>query len=212
MKLYYFPLSTYSQKTLMALYEKDAAFERALVNLNDAAARAEYEKVNPLGKVPFLHLEKESRRIPESSIIIEYVDRHSPGGTKLIPDDPDMARQTRFFDRMYDLYVIELADKIFFDGWRPADKRDPYGVEQAHQRLDKFLALAESHMGKKTWQLGDTFTMADCTAAAALTFARRVHPIDERKGLVAYLERLSQRPSYQRVMREAEEYRAAHPR
>ena len=34
--------------------------------------------------------------VPESSIIIEYIDRHCPGGTKLIPDDPDLSRQVRF--------------------------------------------------------------------------------------------------------------------
>jgi glutathione S-transferase len=210
MKFYYSPLSTYSQKTLMALYEKGATFEPVIVNLRDPAARAEYEKLNPLGKVPLLHVvEKDDRRIPESSIIIEYIDRHCPGGTKLIPDDPDLARQTRFYDRMFDQYIIEVADKIFFDGWRPEDKRDRYGVEQAHARLDKFFGIADANMAKKPWALGDTFTMADCTAAAGLTFARRVHPFDDRKALVAYLGRLSERPSYRHVMEEVEAYAAA---
>jgi glutathione S-transferase len=213
MKFYYSPISTYSQKTLMALYEKGAAFEPVLVHLSDRAARAEYEKTNPLGKVPLLHVvEKDDWKVTESSIIIEYIDRHCPGGTKLIPDDPDNARQTRFYDRLYDLYVIELADKILFDGWRPEDKRDPYGVEQAHTRLDRFLAIADENMAKKTWAMGDTFTMADCTAAAALTFARRLHPFDDRKALVAYLGRLSERPSYQKVMQEAETYAATYRR
>jgi glutathione S-transferase len=213
MKFYYSPISTYSQKTLMALYEKGATFEPVIVKLGDRAARAEYEKVNPMGKVPLLHVvEKDDWKVPESSIIIEYIDRHCPGGTKLIPDDPDKARQTRFYDRLYDLYVIELADKILFDGWRPEDKRDPYGVEQAHTRLDRFLAIADGNMAKKTWALGDTFTMADCTAAAALTFARRLHPFDDRKALVAYLGRLSERPSYQKVMQEAETYAATYRR
>jgi glutathione S-transferase len=213
MKFYYSPLSTYSQKTLMALYEKGAPFEPIVVNLRDPAARAEYEKLNPLGKLPLLQVlgasEKDERRVPESSIIIEYIDRHCPGGTKLIPDDADLARQTRFYDRLFDQYVLEHAHKILFDGWRPEDKRDPYGVEQAHTRLEKFLAIADTNMAKKTFALGDAFTMADCTAAAGLTLARRVHPIDAHKALVAYLGRLSERPSYQRVKQESDAYAAS---
>jgi len=35
MKLYYHPLSSYSQKTLMALFEKGCAFEPVIVGLMD---------------------------------------------------------------------------------------------------------------------------------------------------------------------------------
>ncbi len=205
MTLYYFPLSPYSQKALIALAEKGAPFEKELVNLGDADARAAYEKVNRLGKVPFLRDEVRDWVVPESSIIIEYLERHAPGGTQLIPSDPDLARQARFYDRVFDLYVTEQALKLFFDGRRPADKRDPYGVEQAQKRLDKTYALVDDHLAKRRWVLGDTFSIGDVSAAPGLAVGRMMRPFDAHKNLTAYFARLSERPSVQGVFKRAEE-------
>ena len=54
MKLFYNPLSSYSQKTLLGFYEKQVPFEPHLVNLMDAAEKARFRKIYPLGKVPLL--------------------------------------------------------------------------------------------------------------------------------------------------------------
>jgi len=101
-KLYYNPLSTYSQKTLIALYEKQVAFEPVIVNLMSPEGQAEYEKLYPIGKVPMLVLD-DDYKIPESTIIIEYLEGHVQSGTRLIPEGTDAARQVRFMDRMSDL-------------------------------------------------------------------------------------------------------------
>src|SRR4051812_3324883 len=104
MKLYFAPRSTYSQKALIALHEKRASFTPVIVSPADAGDRAELAKLTPLGKVPVLVL-PDGWKIPESSIIIEYLDTHISTGTRLIPEDIDQARQTRFHDRLADLYV-----------------------------------------------------------------------------------------------------------
>src|SRR5579862_6688280 len=207
MKLYYFPLSPYSQKAWIALEEKGAKYEPELVKLNDADARAAYEKVNRIGKVPFLRDEARDWVVPESSIIIEYLDHHA-GGAPLIPSDRDLSRQARFLDRLFDLYVTEQALKIFFDGRRPADKRDPMGVEQAQKRLDKTYALVDDHVGKKRWLLGDTFSIGDVSAAAALGIAGMVRPFDAHENLKAYAARLNERPSVQVVRKAVTEFMA----
>ena len=211
MKLYYHPLSSYSQKVLMAFHEKGASFEPMIVNMMDPQGRADYAKVNPLGKLPILRDERAERTVPESSIIIEYIDRHCPGGTKLIPDDPDLARQVRFKDRMMDLYINDSMQKIFFDSRRPEGKSDPHGVEQARKTLETALTLLDTDLGRgnKTWTMGDTFSMADCAAAPALGYCRMVHPFDKHKHLSAYASRLFERPSFAKVMKEAEPHLAA---
>jgi glutathione S-transferase len=208
MKLYYFPLSPYSQKALIALDEKGTKHTTEMVNLGDAAARAEYEKINRFGKVPFLFDEKRDWKVPESSIIIEYLEQHAPGGTQLIPSDPDKARQARFQDRVFDLYVTDQALKIFFDQRRPEDKRDPMSVESAQKRLDKTYAMFDDYLAKRTWVLGDTFSIADVSAAAGLGIASMMRPFGEHKNLTAYHGRLSERPSVQRVYKMAQEFMA----
>jgi glutathione S-transferase len=209
MKLYYHPVSSYSQKTVMAFHEKGVTFEPKIVSLMDPQQKAEYRKVHPLAKLPLLVDEKAGRTIPESSIIIEYIDRHCPGGTKLIPDDPDLARQVRFKDRMMDLYVNDSMSKILFDGMRPEGKHDTIGVDDAKGRLDALFAVMDRDLEGKTWAMGDTFSMADCAAAPALAYCRMVHPFDAHKNLSAYASRLFERPSFAKVHKEAEPFLAA---
>src|SRR5690242_850107 len=75
MKLYFHPVSSYSQKALVAFYEKGCAFEPVIINLMDPKEREAYQKINPIVKIPFLRVEEKNLELAESSIIIEYIDR-----------------------------------------------------------------------------------------------------------------------------------------
>jgi len=200
LKLHYHPLSSYSQKALMALYEKDYPFEPTLVDITSPDARAAYKKLYPFGKVPLL--EGDGEFIPESSIIIEYVDTHHEGKTRLIPADKDQARKARFYDRLSDLYVMEPMLRIFFDGRKPEAEREPRRVAEAKATLDLTLGMFDKHFAKNTWALGDTFSMGDCALAPALGYLRMVYPYEAHANLKSYFGRVSERPSFQKVMAE----------
>lgn len=202
MKLYYSPISSYSMKTRTAFAEKAVEPELVLVDLGNAEARAAYRKKYPLGKVPLLELD-DGYLIPESSTIIEYLDTHFDSGTRLIPTDKDDARRARFFDRQFDLYFSTPMLKIFFDGRRPEGERDARGVADAKATLDIVYRYMDEHMAKRTWVMGDAFTMADCAAAPALAYLRMVYPYADHKNLVAYAGRLAERPSFAKVWADA---------
>src|SRR3546814_2709205 len=120
-----------------------------------------------------------------------------PGGTRLVPADADLARQTRLCDRFYDLYVQEPMQKIVTDRLRPAGKSDPYGVEQARTLLGTAYGMIEREMETKTWAMGDDFTMADCAAAPALFYANEVmHFGGRHENVAAPFGRLMERPSF----------------
>jgi glutathione S-transferase len=208
MKLYFHPVSSFSQKTLVAFHEKGVAFEPVIINLMDPKDREAYRQVNPLNKVPFLRVEDKKLELAESSIIIEYIDRKFPGGTKLIPDDFDQALQVRKLDRYFDNYINEPMAKILFDGFRPEGKNDPYGVQQARDRLTSTYALLDKELAGRTWAAGDAFSMADCAASPALFYSRMMQPFEEHKNLSAYFGRLMERPAFQRVVKEAEPFLA----
>jgi glutathione S-transferase len=54
--------------------------------------------------------------------------------------------------------------------------------------------------------------MADCAAAPALYYANRVHPLGAAHPHIGqYLERLEARPSFARVLREAQPYFSMFP-
>jgi glutathione S-transferase len=67
--------------------------------------------------------------------------------------------------------------------------------------------LVEQQMTDGTWATGDDFTLADCAAAPALFYAGMAEPFGgDNNNVTAYLERLKVRPSFARVLQEAEPY------
>jgi glutathione S-transferase len=204
--LHFHPLASYCWKALIALYENDIPFTPNLVDLGNPAERAALVKLWGIGKFPVLRDDARNETVPESSIIIEYLDRHYRGPTRFIPDDAGLALQTRLRDRFYDLYVHLPMQKIMGDRLRPADKKDPHGVEEARAQLRTSYAMIEQ-MDGGAWAMGGNFSLADCAAASPLFYGSMVVPFgDANKNLSAYFGRLKARPSFVRVMQEAEPY------
>jgi glutathione S-transferase len=213
LRLYFHPLSSYCHKVLIALYENDTRFEPVLVNLGDETERAALLKLWPVGKFPVLRDDERNVTVPESTVIIEYLDRHYPGATHLIPSEAEAARQTLLRDRFYDLHVHEPMQKIVGDRLRPEGRKDPHGVGEAKSRLKTSLGMIDSEMASRAWAMGEAFSLADCAAAPPLFYANEVMPFgDTHPNVAAYLKRLKARPSYARVLKEAEPYFAMFPR
>jgi glutathione S-transferase len=111
------------------------------------------------------------------------------------------------WDRFYDHYVQEPMQKIVTDRLRPAGKNDAHGVEQAKAQLHQAYAVIEPRMRANVWMMDEAFTLADCAAAPALFYANTVVPFGATHSkLAAYLGRLMARPSFARVLEEAEPY------
>jgi glutathione S-transferase len=210
--LYIHPLASFCHKVLIALYENGTDFETQIVDFADVGSAAALLEKWPVGKIPVLHDSKAERTVPETSIIIEYLQAHYPGPLRLLPRDPDHLLQVRLWDRFYDLYVSVPMQKIVTDRIRPLNANDPHGVTEARSTLNQAYKMIEAHMQGKQWATGNDFTMADCAALPALFFASIVHRFsDDQKQLTAYLERLLERPSIKRVISEAQPYFSMFP-
>lgn len=210
--LHFHPLSSYCHKVLIALYENDTPFEKVIVDFGNEASAAAFRKLSPAAKMPVLRDAARGETVPESSIIIEYLGRHYPGRTALIPADADLALKTRLVDRFYDCYVHDPVQRIVGDRLRPAGKGDPYGVEAEKARLRRAYDIIDQDMASRTWAAGEAFTLADCAAAAPLFYADKLMPFgDSHRNLAGYFERLARRPSYARVLEEAKPYLSMFP-
>lgn len=200
MKLYYHPLSTYSQKVLIALYEKGLEFDGEIVNLMDPEARDKYRERYPLGKIPCLELD-DGHLIPESSIIIEYLDPLAKPA--LIKGNADETRRIRFKDRMFDLYLNNAIGTLFFQKLKPESEQDPQRIAECTFHIQTMYGFMENEFGKQSYANGEEFLMSDCSAAPPLFYAQQLLPFAEHKNIVAYWERLKSRPSIQRTHEEA---------
>ncbi len=208
MKLYYHPISTYSQKALLAFHEKGIPFTPSLVDVMNPEAKAAYQKnVYSIGKVPLL--EEEGLQLPEASLIAEWIDQRYPtSGTRLVPAVPTAALEVRKMDRFGDCYLNEPMQKVLFDGFRPPEKRDPHGVQQARGLLDRAYATLEARLENNVgrWLAGNEFSLADISAAPPLFYLQRTHPFSAHRNVSTYAARLLDRPSWKKVLAEAAPY------
>jgi glutathione S-transferase len=211
-KLYYHPLSSFCQKVLIALYENDIPFDGEITDVVSAEGRAAFVKIWPIVKFPVLRDEATGRVVPESSIIIEYLQHHAPCKTVLVPTDPDRAHEVRLWDRLFDLYVNAPMQKVMGDRRRPDSQRDPFGVAEARDAIATAYRVLDAALASKRWAAGDEFSMADCAAAPALFYAYMITPFGEHAAVAAYFARLSERPSYARTRQEAEPFLQLVPR
>ncbi|MDO9416885.1 glutathione S-transferase family protein [Pararhizobium sp.] len=208
LKLYAHPFSSYCGKVLTALYENDTPF--AYRTLNDAESGAELASLWPMKRFPILI--DDGRMIAESTIIIEHLDLFHPGATRFLPADAKAALETRFMDRFFDEYVMTPMQKIVFNHIREEKDRDAFGANEAHEMLERAYSWLNGTLASRTWAAGETFSLADCSAALSLFFSDWVHPIDPSLSVLKdFRARLLARPSIARVVEEARPYRHFFP-
>jgi glutathione S-transferase len=211
LSLYYHPFSSFCQKVLVALYERDVPFERVVVDLSDAEQKAALERLWPMGKFPVLRDEARQVTVPESSLIVEYLDRVHPG-PPLVPADPDAALEVHLWDRFFDHYVETPMQKAVADNLRPEGSRDPHGVDEARALLRRAYALLDDRLAKGAeWAAGERFSLADCGAGPALFYANIVQPFAGCGHVEAYYARLLARPAFARAVEEARPFRHFFP-
>lgn len=195
--LYYHPLAAFCWKPLVALYEAGTPFTAHMIDLSKPEDAAALESLWPMRLFPVL---KDGETVlPESSIIVEYLDLHRPGPRRMVPADPHAALQVRLWDRFFDMHVQAAMQEIVWNALRPEPRRDPQTVAEQKVKLDRAYATADRHLAGRDWVAGD-FSMADCAAMPALFYAGAIHPFDAHPALSAYFARLMDRPSVSGVI------------
>jgi len=166
--------------------------------------------VHPLGKSPVIV--DGDVTLAESGAIIEYLVEQSPAST-IAP-----ARGTAAWVRyLYWLHFAEgsamppLLLKLVLDRiavappWpiRPivAAVMRRANERVATPRIDDNLAMMEAELTRSTWFAGDAFSAADIQMSYPIEASARRAGLDQsRPKLMAYLERIRQRPAYRRAV------------
>jgi glutathione S-transferase len=206
--LYSHPFSSYSWKALIGLYENNTPFTYR--NIEEPGANEELETLWLLKRFPVLV--DDGAAVIESSVILEHLDIFHPGPVPLIPKNAKAALEVRFMDRFFDNDVMTPMNMVVANALRPADAKDPYGVEKAKAALERSYTWLEGRLPGRTWAAGERFSLADCAAAPSLFYADWVHRIGQQfPEVLAYRARLLARPSITRAVEEARPYRAYFP-
>jgi stringent starvation protein A len=169
----------YCARIRIVLAEKGLPYETVVVDLDDRPAWI-YEK-NPLGKVPVL--EEDDFVLPESAVIMEYLEERYPE-PPLWPADPA--------ERAAGRLLLERFDQLS----RPyyALRR---GEEDAGERLDAELVGLDSLLARRPFLTGHEFGLAD---AAYLPWILRAESmlgvdLDAHPAVADWAARAGARPS-----------------
>jgi glutathione S-transferase len=168
-------------------------------------------KLWPTGKIPLLL--DDDRVVPETSVMIEYLQqRHAPEA-QLLPSDTTTCLQARLWDRLFDNYVMTPVQSIVGQQLRNAAARDAQAADSARTTLAMAYGMIEQQLADgREWTVGSQFSIADCAAAPSLFYAATLVPFDDgQTHLKTYFERLIARPSVQRVLQEAKPWFKYYP-
>lgn len=174
MDLYYHPLARQSQKTLIALYEKQVSFYPHIIDLNNPFSRRNLQQLSPINQLPLLRIPT-GEYFSDASIIIEYLDNYISSGTQLIPIEKSQALYVRLYDRLSD---NELDKTI--DAWFAATNgANQLYTKQLEKKLLSLLTRFDQRLAEHHWVCGDSFTLADCAFIPCLkALEGRLHLLD----------------------------------
>lgn len=168
----------YCARVRIVLAEKDIAHETVAIDLDDRPGWM-YDK-NPTGRVPVV--EEGAFVLPESRVIMEYLEERFPEPALLPADPSGRARVRLAFERFDDL------SGPYYDLMR--GRSGPEGLEAELARLDELL-------GAQPYLAGNTYTLADPGYVPWVARAETRLGVDVRRyeRLAAWLARLAERPA-----------------
>lgn len=201
MKLYDFPQSPNCQKVKLVLAEKDLSYETVFVDLmNNAQRSADFLRLNPYGKVPVLIDEDEV--IYDSTIINEYLDDEYPH-PPLMPTGSDERAQARLFEDFADNSFIPQSNVLATELSKAADQIDQERIQRYRSDLVRVLEFLDRHLEGKEY-LVQEFSLADVAFVPRLLVLEPlgVTVPESLTNVMAWIERLGQRPSVQKLQHE----------
>lgn len=178
MKLYMFQVAPNPTRVRLYLAEKAAGgttipIEQVSVNLPKGEQRKpEYLARNPLGRLPILELD-DGLCLTESLAIIEYLE-------ELYPEPPVIGRtaieraRVRELERIIELGILAPIGRIIHATNSPIGlPPNPPLAEHFRKVLPEAARLLDQRLSdRRAFVAGDYPSIADCTLAASLQFAR----------------------------------------
>jgi glutathione S-transferase len=164
----------YCARVRIALAEKGVEYETVVIDLQNRPDWL-YEK-NPVGKVPVI--EEDTFVLPESEVIMEYLEERYPEPA-LLPADPAARARVRLAIQRFD---VDLGDAYY------AFRR---GEDDAADRLAHCLAVMDAAVPELPFEYG----LADIAYVPWLIRLRHLLGVELPDRLAGRLDELAERPS-----------------
>ena len=174
-------------------------------------APPELRAVHPLGKSPVIT--DAELTVAESGAILEYlVDRYGQGRLKPAADSADALRYRYWMHYAEGSAMPPLLMKLVFNRIESAPM--PFFIKPIAKgiaakvkagfiqpQIDSHMNFIEAELGKSAWLAGESFTAADVQMSFPLeAAAARGGSAAQQPRISAFLQRIHERPAYQRAL------------
>jgi len=189
------PMSSAGRTHLM-LEECGVPYEYHRVNLRDAAQKAEYLKINPGGKIPFIV--DGDVRMPESVAINFYL------AEKYAPQLWAQSLEERAQLYAWSLWSIstlqhEVMRVMHHTLIIPAEHRSSYEVETGKKNVQRYLDHLETELPASGFLVGGRFTIADLHVASLTNLASAMGAGKLGPKVGPWLDGIKARPAWKKV-------------
>lgn len=196
MKLYYSP-GACSLAPHIVLNELGTSYDLEKVDLaaKKTETGADFTAVNGKGYVPTLDLGK-GEVLTEVSTILQYL-ADKAGNSGLLPAFGSMERYRAMEGLNFIASELHKGIGGLFNKAMPED-----GKKAIIERLQRRFAWLDSQLAKQPYLLGESYSVADAYAFTVLGWTKRLNiDLSPYAHIVAYLDRVGQRPAVQAAMK-----------
>jgi glutathione S-transferase len=197
------PLSNYYNKVKLALLEKQVPFAevQAQTHSTDTAVLA----ASPLGKIPFLMTQQGA--LCESQVILEYIETTWPE-PRMLPADAFAAAKVRELATFIDWHMEMAARQLYGPAFFGVASLSEGNLARIRRQLVESIGAFKKLASFAPYVAGDSFTLADCAAFNSLPLVGLASKSAFGDDLLlaagidykAYLKRIGERPSAQKVV------------
>lgn len=206
--LYHLWLCPFARKVRIVLAEKKLPFELELEKVWER--REEFLALNPTGEVPVLIEAGEDDEPPrvfaDSVSICEYLEETAPepallGGTA--SQRAEIRRLTAWFDLKFQREVtLNLVDEKINKRFLGLGAPSSTAIRAGHANIAIHLAYIEYLIERRNWLAGETFSLADVSAAAQMSCVDYVGdvPWEDFPEARSWYARVKSRPSLRPIL------------
>ncbi|GGZ86708.1 glutathione S-transferase family protein [Novosphingobium arvoryzae] len=187
-----------SFRVLWALEELELPYGLELMQFPPRVFVKGYRDVNPLGTVPAVLVD--GQLMTESAAIPHYLaTRFGPSDLAVAPHEPGYAAYLNFLHMGEATLTFPQTIHLRYTMLEPPERRVAQAAEDYAQWFGSRLRNAEL-MLDGDYAAAGRFTMADISVGYAVMLAQSIGlEAQVTPGMAAYLDRLSQRPAFQRA-------------
>lgn len=155
--------------------------------------KADYLKINPMGKVPAL--KHGDAIVTEAAAICTYLaDEFPDAGLNVPVGDPQRGPYLKWL-----FFAPGCIEPAITDRASPR-KEAPHRGRLGYGDFDLVMEVTAKALAPGPYLLGEHFTAADVVLGSTLRWGMMTKMMPERPEFVAYVERLTQRPAMQRTI------------